>query len=100
MDPNLDSAIRLSVAAGDFSRARRLWNDYVRQCANEIRNSPDPKAALERARQLMVWCRQMALASRAQAQAQLHRLINGISVAAAYSQSSRPTPGPLRSARY
>lgn len=100
MDPNLNSAIRRAVAAGDFSRGQRLWEEYAIQCREEMRHSSDPKGTLEQARQLMVWCRQMALAARAQAQAQLDRLARRSRVAAAYRQPSSPPPGSIRAARY
>jgi hypothetical protein len=100
MDSTLDSKIRRAVAEGNFSRARGLWEEYAKQCAEEMRRGPDAPGALDQARQLMVWCRQMALAARAQAQAQLDRLTRGSRVAAAYGQSHSPPPGSVRAVRY
>lgn len=100
MDPNLNSAVRRAVAAGDFTRARRLWEDYAAQCREEMRHGADPKGTLAKARQLMVWCRQMTLAARAQAQMQLDNLANRTRVAAAYGRPTSPPPGSIRSARY
>jgi hypothetical protein len=100
VDPNLQSAVRRAVASGEFTRARRLWEQYALQGHEEMRRGPDPQATLEEARQLMVWCRQMTLAARAQAQAQLDNLARRTRVAAAYGQETIRPPGSLRAARY
>jgi len=100
MDPNLNSAVRRAVAAGDFVRGRRLWEEYTLQCREDMRRGPDPAARLEEARQLMLWCRQVALAARAQAQAQLDRLACRSRLSAAYRMPSGPPPGSIRAARY
>ena len=100
MDPNLSSAVRRAVASGEFTRARHLWEQYALQCREEMRHGPNPKGALEEARQLMVWCRQMTLAARAQAQAQLDNLARRTRVAAAYGRPTTPPPGSIRAARY
>jgi hypothetical protein len=65
-----------------------------------MRNSSDPQAILEEARQTMVWCRQMVLAARAQAQAQLDNLARRTRVAAAYCQAPSPRTGSIRTTRY
>jgi hypothetical protein len=65
-----------------------------------MRQTPNPKITLEEARQLMVWCRQMALAARAQAQSQLDNLARRSRVAAAYQRPTIPRPGSIRAARY
>ena len=100
MDSNLTSAVRRAVASGEFNRARRLWEEYVAQCRDRIRQGADPKGTLEEARQLMVWCRQMTLAVRAQIQARLDHLARRTLIAAAYERSATPPVGSLRTARY
>jgi hypothetical protein len=100
MDVDLKTAIRRTVASGDFTRARRLWEQYAMACREEIRNGADPKATLEEARELMVWCRQITLAARAQAQMQLDNLARKARVAAAYGPASSAPPGSVRAARY
>jgi len=88
------------VARGDFTRARHLWEQYAGKCREEIRQGNDPAGKLEEARQLMLWCRRMALAARAQAQAQLDNLAQRTRVAAAYGNTAIPRPGSIRAARY
>ena len=100
MDPNLNSAVRRAVASGEFTRARHLWEQYALQCREELRHGPNPKSKLEEARQLMVWCRHMTLAARAQAQTQLDNLARRTRVAAAYGRPTSPPAGSIRIARY
>jgi hypothetical protein len=100
MHPDLASAVRQSVASGNFTRARHLWEQYIQACRVAIRDGPDPKGDLEEARQLMAWCRQMALAARAQAQAQLDRVMCRSRIAAAYGRPASLPPGSVRNARY
>jgi hypothetical protein len=100
MPPDLNSAVRRAVAAGDFNRARYLWEQYTLQCRQALRQGEDANGTLEGARQLMVWCRQMALAARAQAQSQLNRLAGQTRVAVAYGQPATPPPGSIRIVRY
>lgn len=100
MDSTLQIAVRRAVASGEFTRAQHLWEQYAFQCREEMRQGPDPKAILEEARNLMEWCRQMTLAARAQAQAQLDRLAHRTRVSAAYAGAEAPPPGSIRTARY
>jgi hypothetical protein len=100
VDSHLSSAVRQAVASGEFTRARHLWEEYVSQCRERIRHGADRQGTLEEARQLMVWCRQMTLAARAQAQVQLDNLGRRARVAAAYERPSTPPPGSIRFARY
>ncbi len=100
MDPNLKNAVRRAVAAREFTRGRQLWEQYALECRERIRHGTDPKGTLEEARQLMVWCRQVALAARAQAQTQLDNLARKTRVAAAYGRPTIPPPGSIRTARY
>ena len=100
VEPDLNTAIRRAVAAGDLDRARQLWERYAVECRTAVLHGADPSATLGEARLLMVWCRQMALAARAQAQVQWDRLARQSSVAAAYGQSACPPPGSIRIARY
>ena len=100
MDTKLEYAIRSAVATGDFILGRRLWEEYAFQCRNEIRHGSDPRGTLAKAHHLLVWCRQMALAARTQAQVQLDRLARRSRVAAAYSRPEAPPPGSIRAARF
>jgi len=98
--PDLEDAIRRAVACGEFVRAASLWEAYGLRCREEMRAGSNPRATLERAHQLMSWCRLIALAARAQAQAQLDRLAQRSRIASAYGLSSSPPPGSIRAARY
>lgn len=100
MQHDLNSAVRKAVAAGDFNRARYLWEQFVLQCREAVQRGADAQDTLKDARQLMGWCRQMALAARAQAQSQLNRLAGQTRVAAAYGQPTSPPLGSIRTARY
>ena len=100
MDPSLKAALQRAVIAGDFLRGRRLWEEYVAQCRQEMQQGPDPKGKLEEAGRLMEWCRQMALAARAQAQARLDNLAYRTRVAAAYGHSETHLPRSIRAIRY
>jgi len=99
VDSTLKDEIRWAVAAADFTRGRQLWERYAIECRDEMLHAADPRAVLEEAGKLMVWCRQMALAAWAQAQARLDNLAHRTRVAAAYARGDPPSAS-YRTVRY
>ncbi|HWB86810.1 MAG TPA: hypothetical protein VG675_21880 [Bryobacteraceae bacterium] len=68
---DLSAAIRHAMAREEFEKAKLLWNEYARHMAEDVRSGSAKQTQLAEVRQLMEWCRRVALASRAQAAARL-----------------------------
>ena len=64
-------SIRDAIAAEEYSRAIRLWDDYVGTLQDELSAGRLTEARLEEARQLVEWARQAILAMRAHGQQRL-----------------------------
>ena len=85
---SLPQRIRDAVAAGEFAKARRLWEEYGDTFRADRERGPLPLSRLAEARELAEWTRMAALCARAHAQAKL----NQIAVAGKYEA----TPPPVR----
>jgi hypothetical protein len=83
----MESRVREAVAAGEFERAQELWNTYMVQVQEEVRQGSLSGAQIEEVRRLMEWCRGVALSARQHAQDRLNSLL----VAAEY-ESAAPSP--------
>jgi hypothetical protein len=87
MDNLPESRIREAMASGEFERAQQLWNTYMVQLEEEVRQGSAIR--LERVRDLMEWSRGVALCARQHAQDRLNSLL----VAAEYGN---PPSAPAR----
>ncbi len=70
----LPRRIRQAVAAGEFTEARLLWEEYGAQFRADILRGPVPESRLNEARELAAWTRMAALSARAHAQAKLNQI--------------------------
>jgi hypothetical protein len=89
MDNFPENRIREAVASGEFKRAQQLWNAYMIQLEEEVRQGSFSAIQLERVRDLMEWSRGVALCARLHAQDRLNSLL----VAAEYGN---PPSSPAR----
>jgi hypothetical protein len=67
-----EEQIREFVAAGDFSRAARAFEEYAAEIRAAIRRGTCTPAVLREAGELVRWSREVTLAARAHLQDQLH----------------------------
>lgn len=89
MDNLPESRIREAVASGEFERAQQLWNAYMVQLEEQVRQGSFSASQIERVRDLMEWSRGVALCVRQHAQDRLNSLL----VAAEYGN---PPSAPAR----
>jgi len=74
MEQHLTGAIRQAVAAGDFPRATRLWNQYADGIQEEMRRGTCTTARLAEARELVEWARLTWLCARSHLQDRLNTI--------------------------
>jgi hypothetical protein len=84
-----ETRVREAVASGEFHRAQQLWNAYMVQLEEEIRQGTFSTTKLAQVRDLMEWSRGVALCARLHAQDRLNRVL----IAAKYG-SPRVTAQP------
>ena len=84
MEQHLTGAIRQAVAAGDFPRVTRLWNQYATGIQEEICRGACTAARMAEARELVEWARLTWLCARSHLQARLN------TIAAAERYTTRP----------
>jgi len=87
MDNPPQSCIREAVASGEFKRAQDLWEAYVVQLVEQLRQGSFSAAKLAQIRDLMEWSRSAALCARLHAQDRLNSLL----VAAEYGNTPSST---------
>ena len=80
----LADQIRSSIAAGDFPRASRQFDEYMRRVAGAIECGTCTAAAMEEVDQLVRWSRQMVLAARSHVEDQLQDLRNRTYISGVY----------------
>ena len=66
---------REAVASGEFRRAQQLWNAYMVQLEEEVRQGTFSTTKLAQVRDLMEWSRGVARCARLHAQDRLNRLL-------------------------
>ena len=71
---SLPQLIRETVASGDFSKARLLWEEYGERFHADMLRGPVPISRLTEARELAEWTRVAALCARARAQDRLNQI--------------------------
>jgi hypothetical protein len=74
LEKPLEDRIRKAVAAGQFARANALWVELGGRLRRELAGRPLRITRLRQARELIAWCRTMALADRARCQQRLNQL--------------------------
>jgi hypothetical protein len=70
----LEDRIRHTVAAGEFAEANALWVELGGRLRRESAAGPIPITRLRQTRELLAWCRTMALVGRAHCQRRLNQL--------------------------
>jgi hypothetical protein len=70
----LEDRIRDAVASGEFAKAKALWVELGGRLRRDLAAQPTPAARLQDARELLEWCRTMAIADRARCQQRLNQL--------------------------
>jgi hypothetical protein len=70
----LEDRIRDAVASGEFAKAQALWVELGDRLRSELAVHPLPAARLQETRELLAWCRTMALTDRARCQQRLNQL--------------------------
>ena len=70
----LEDRIRSAVASGEFAKANALWVELGGRLRCELAVRPLPAARLRQTRELIAWCRTMALVNRARCQQRLNQL--------------------------
>jgi len=70
----IEGRIRAATASGEFAKAGALWADLGDRLRREQRAGPLPAGAAREARELLNWCRTMAIVKRAHCQQRLNRL--------------------------
>ena len=73
-EKSLEDRIRNAVAAGDFAKANALWVELGDRLRCEMAGCPVPAARLRQVRELIAWCRTMAIVDRARCQQRLNQL--------------------------
>jgi hypothetical protein len=71
---SLEDHIRAAVASGEFAKARALCIELGDRLRQEAGANVLPAARLRRTRELLAWCRTMAIAGRAHCQLRLNQL--------------------------
>lgn len=70
----LEDLIRSAVASGEFAKANALWVELGDRLRRELAGGPVPAARLRQTRELLAWCRTMAIVDRARCQQRLNQL--------------------------
>jgi len=70
----LEDRVRDAVASGEFAKAQALCAELVDRLRREMVVRPVPAATLRQTRELLAWCRTMALTDRARSQQRLNQL--------------------------
>jgi hypothetical protein len=70
----LEDGIRGAVASGEFAKATALWVELGDRLRRERAGCPLPPARLRQTRELIAWCRTMAIIDRARCQQRLNQL--------------------------
>jgi len=70
----LEDGIRSAVASGEFAKAKALWVELGDCLRREMAGRPLPATRLRQVRELIAWCRIMAIADRARCQQRLNQL--------------------------
>ena len=86
MDNHWTVGIRQAVAAGEYERALRLWNDYTAQLRQDLRGGSLSRDEMEEVSRLVAWSREVALCARARVLDEL----NSLCVAARYGAPDFP----------
>lgn len=71
----LEDRIRDAVASGEFTKAKALWVELGDRLRRELAGQPVPAARLRQTRELLAWCRTMAITDRARCQQRLNQLV-------------------------
>jgi len=75
MDDSLISGIRGAVAAGQFAKARKLWESYAARLSDDLRFGRMTASRMAEMQALAEWCRLATLAERAHTQDRLNALL-------------------------
>jgi len=70
----LEDRIRNAVASGEFAKANALWVELGDRLRCEMAGRPVPAARLRQVRELIAWCRTMAIVDRARCQQRVNQL--------------------------
>lgn len=70
----LEVRIRSAVASGQFAKANAMWAELGELLRCELAVRPLPVARLRQMRELLAWCRTMALTDRARCQQRINQL--------------------------
>ena len=70
----LEDRIRNAIASGEFAEANALWVHLGGRLRREMAGGQFPAARLRQMRELIVWCRTMAIVDRARCQQRLNQL--------------------------
>ncbi len=73
-EQTLEARIRDAVASGEFAKAQSLWLELGERLRRERARSSLSTARLRQARELLDWCRTMAIVHRARCQQRLNQL--------------------------
>jgi hypothetical protein len=70
----LEDRIRDAVASGEFTKAKALWVELGGCLRRELAVRPLPALRLQEARELLNWCRTIAITDRARCQQRLNQI--------------------------
>jgi len=70
----LEERIRSAVASGEFVKAKALWIELGERLRREAASGPIPLARLCEMKDLLAWCRTMAIIERTRCQQRLNQL--------------------------
>ena len=88
MGPEQEKAFRDAIASGEYSKARKLWTEYMAHLRAELRRGALTPEQFGRAGKLLEWARVTVLCARAHMQLRLENL----RVAASYGANSPAAP--------
>jgi hypothetical protein len=71
----LEDRIRNAVASGELAKANALWVELGGRLRRELAGRPVPADRLRQVRELIAWCRTMAIVDRARCQQRLNQLV-------------------------
>ncbi|MGA2039380.1 MAG: hypothetical protein ABSH42_08895 [Bryobacteraceae bacterium] len=92
----LEDRIRSAVASSEFVKANALWVEMGDRLRCEMAVRPLPAARLLQTRELLAWCRTMALVNRARCQQRLNQL----AISGRYTASPAAAPPQRLLARF
>ena len=70
----LEDRIRAAMTSGEFIKARKLWIELGDRLRRGAAERPVPATRLRQARELLAWCRTMAIVDYARCQQRLNQL--------------------------